>query len=121
MSPDLGAESADVAQPEARIDRKLSACDTYRELIELALSRGRNAKSIWQDLVDDHGFTGHYQSVKRFLRGLRGKSSPEACAVIETAPGEEAQVDYGPGPLVRDSSSGKYRRSSTTPASSPPS
>jgi hypothetical protein len=30
--------------------------------------------------------------------------------VIETAPGEEAQVDYGDGPMVRDPQSGKYRR-----------
>jgi hypothetical protein len=30
--------------------------------------------------------------------------------VIETAPGEEAQVDYGTGPMVRDARSGKYRR-----------
>ena len=30
--------------------------------------------------------------------------------VIETAPGEEAQVDYGTGPMVRDPHSGKYRR-----------
>jgi len=30
--------------------------------------------------------------------------------VIETAPGEEAQVDYGTGPMVRDPLSGKYRR-----------
>jgi transposase len=30
--------------------------------------------------------------------------------VIETAPGEEAQVDYGTGPMVRDTQSGKYRR-----------
>jgi transposase len=30
--------------------------------------------------------------------------------VIETAAGEEAQVDYGSGPMVRDSGSGKYRR-----------
>ena len=37
-------------------------------------------------------------------------TSPEACAVIETAPGEEAQVDYGTGPMVRDPHSGKYRR-----------
>ena len=29
---------------------------------------------------------------------------------IETAPGEEAQVDYGAGPMVRDPVSGKYRR-----------
>jgi hypothetical protein len=30
--------------------------------------------------------------------------------VIETAPGEELQVDYGSGPLVRDARTGKYRR-----------
>jgi transposase len=29
--------------------------------------------------------------------------------VIVTAPGEEAQVDYGSGPMVRDPASGKYR------------
>ena len=30
--------------------------------------------------------------------------------MIETAPGEECQVDYGDGPMVRDPHSGKYRR-----------
>ena len=30
--------------------------------------------------------------------------------VITTAPGEEAQVDYGEGPLVRNPQTGKYRR-----------
>ena len=28
--------------------------------------------SIWQELVDQHGFTGAYQSVKRYVRKLRG-------------------------------------------------
>jgi transposase len=87
-----------------------SACDAYREVIELGLSKGRNARAIWQDLVDGAGFTGGYQSVKRFVRRLRGRQTPEARAVIETAPGEEAQVDYGTGPMVRDPASGKYRR-----------
>ena len=77
---------------------------------KLALSRGRNAMSIWQDLVDQHGFTGAYESVKRFVRKLRGTQPPEARAVIQTAPGEEAQVDYGTGPMVRDPQTGKYRR-----------
>ncbi len=36
-----------------------------------------------------------YQNVKRFILKLWGQQSPEACAVIETAPGEELQVDYG--------------------------
>ena len=87
-----------------------SNSEPYRELIELGLSRGRNAMSIWQDLVDQHGFTGAYESVKRFVRKLRGTQSPEACAIIQTAVGEEAQVDYGTGPMVRDAQTGKYRR-----------
>jgi hypothetical protein len=33
-----------------------SACEPYRELIEAALGRGRDAMAIWRDLVDDHGF-----------------------------------------------------------------
>jgi transposase len=78
--------------------------------IELGLSRGRNAVAIWQDLVDQHGFADGFQSVKRFVRKLRGVWSPEACGVILTKAGEEAQVDYGTGPLVRDPQSGKYRR-----------
>jgi hypothetical protein len=35
------------------------------------------------------------------LRKLAGASSKEACAVIGTTIGEEAQVDYGHGPMVR--------------------
>jgi transposase len=87
-----------------------SACEPYRELITEALGRGRTAMAIWQDLVDDHGFTARYASVRRFVVTLRGTSSPEARVVITTAPGEEAQVDYGDGPMVRHPQTGKYRR-----------
>src|SRR5688572_10527443 len=87
-----------------------SACEPYRELIAEALGRGRNAMAIWQDLVDDHGFTARYASVRRFVVTLRGLSSPEARVVITTAPGEEGQVDYGDGPMVRHPQTGKYRR-----------
>jgi hypothetical protein len=37
-----------------------SACEPFREAIELGLSRGRNAMAIWQDLVADTGFNGSY-------------------------------------------------------------
>jgi transposase len=87
-----------------------SACEPYRELIELGLGQGRNAMAIWQDLVSFHGFASGYQSVKRFVRQLRGAQIPQARVVIVTAPGEESQVDYGAGPMVRDPLSGKYRR-----------
>src|SRR5215472_11375011 len=87
-----------------------SRCEHFRDAIELGLLRGRNAMAIWQDLVADYGFSGSYQAVKRYVRKLRGDQTPEARVVIQTAPGEEAQVDYGTGPMVRDPLSGKYRR-----------
>lgn len=87
-----------------------SASESYRELIDEALGRGRNARAIWQDLVDDHGFTAGYASVRRFVRQVRGASTPEARVVIVTAAGEEAQVDYGDGPMVRPPGGGKHRR-----------
>jgi transposase len=100
----------EVTLPEQDAKRSSGASEAYREMIELELSRGRNAMGIWQDLVDGHGFTGGYQSVQRFVRKLRGSVAPEARVIIETRPGEECQVDYGTGPMVRDPDSGKYRR-----------
>jgi transposase len=88
-----------------------SACEPFRDLIEEALRRGRNAMGIWQNLVDDQGFSAKYSSVKRFVEHLRGETPKEARVVITTAPGEEAQVDYGDdGPMVRHPETGKYRR-----------
>jgi transposase len=103
-------------EPEAKSSKDptrrsiASACEAFRDVIESGLARGRNAMAIWQDLVSDSGFSGGYQSVKRFVRKLRGSQTREACGIIVTAPGEEAQVDYGTGPMVRDPDSGKYRR-----------
>ena len=86
-----------------------STCEPHREFITTALELGRNGKSIWQELVDRHGFTGHYESLKRFVRKLR-PSSRVAHPRMETPPGEEGQVDYGTGPMVRDPATGRYRR-----------
>ena len=106
LLPETGRGHAASPQPSPRA----SACEPYREAIELGLSRGRNARAIWQDLVCEYGFTSSYQSVQRFVRKRRGAQVPEARVVIVTAPGQEAQVDYGTGPMVRDPESRKYRR-----------
>ena len=89
---------------------KRSVCEPFREAIELGLSRGRDAIAIWQDLVAESGFGGSYQTVKRYVRKLRGKQPPQPRAVILTGPGEESQVDYGTGAMVRDPQTRKYRR-----------
>ncbi|HSM92744.1 MAG TPA: IS21 family transposase [Anaeromyxobacteraceae bacterium] len=87
-----------------------SACEPYRELIEGWLASGRNATAIFQDLVDDHGFGSQYASVKRFVAKMKTSGPSDAHPSIFTPAGEEAQVDYGEGPMVRHPESGKYRR-----------
>ena len=111
VTTDSGGQTPEKPEPQpANPSPTASACEPYRESIEVGLSRGRNAVAIWQDLVDHHGYNGGYQTVKRFVRKLRGAHSPQAVGIILTSPGEEVQVDYGTGPMVREEKSGKYRR-----------
>ena len=85
-----------------------SACEEHRGWIEEQVQLGRNAQSIYQDLVERFGFAYQYNSVKRFVRSMRVRD-PERFDVLESLPGEEAQVDFGLGAptLYRR---GKYRR-----------
>ena len=108
MITGFGVElSASEHQPPPLVP-STSLCEPFRDAVELGLSQSRNAMATWQDLVSESGFRGGYQTVKRFVRKLRGPP-PQARAVILTAPEEEAQVDYGTGP-VRNPHTGKYRR-----------
>ena len=80
-----------------------SACEPYRELIAEALG-------AWPQRDGD--LAGPGRRPRLHARGtrasgascvtLRGSAAAEARVVIITAPGEEAQVDYGDGPMVRD-------------------
>lgn len=86
----------------------LSACEPHRAWIEKQVGLGRNAQSIYQDLVEQNGFLHKYNSVKRFVRVLKTRE-PERFDVLEFLPGEEAQVDYGQGALTLYKN-GKYKR-----------
>jgi transposase len=77
-----------------------SQCEPLRELILAKLGQQLSAQRIWQDLAADPGFTGSYDSVKRFVRRL-GATAPLPFRRMECAPGEEAQVDFGSGaPII---------------------
>jgi len=85
-----------------------SACEPHRTWIELQVRLSRNAMAIHQDLVEQFSFTHKYNSVKRFVRGLKRKD-PEQYDRLEFLPGEEAQVDYGQGAKTLGDK-GKYLR-----------
>ena len=97
------------AQNESKIpSHAKSACEPHREWIEKQVRLGRNAVSIYQDLVERYGFTNRYNSVKRFVRGVK-KEDPKQFDRLEFPPGEEAQVDYGTGAKTLYHT-GKYRK-----------
>ncbi|MGH8139147.1 MAG: IS21 family transposase [Steroidobacteraceae bacterium] len=96
-------------RPPARPPKQArSACEEHRAWIEAQVELGRNAQSIYQDLVEGGGFTHRYNSVKRFVRTLKVRE-PERFDVLESLPAQECQVDFGLGALTRYTN-GKYRR-----------
>jgi len=85
-----------------------SACEPHRPWIEAQVALGRNAVSVFQDLVDQYGVTHQYNSVKRFVATLKARA-PERFDVLEFLPGE----DYGKtGVMVRTTTSGHGRTAS---------
>jgi len=87
----------------------VSACEEHREWIEDQVDLGRNAVSIYQDMVELFSFSRKYDSVRRFVCKLK-KKEPERYDRLEFLPGEEAQVDYGQGALTINPNTGKYSR-----------
>ena len=49
--------------PAASASVTTSRCVPHRHFIEVQLKLGRNGMAIYQDLVDQHGFGGAYNSV----------------------------------------------------------
>jgi transposase len=103
-APPRPAAPAVIAAPLAA-----SLCEPWSEFIQAQLRLKRNATAIYQDLVDQHGFAGQYNSVKRFVAKLRHKQ-PEQFDRLSFLPGEEMQVDYGEGAPTRVPGSERYRK-----------
>jgi transposase len=85
-----------------------SLCVDHAPLIQAKVQAGLTAQRIYQDLRGETAFPGSYQSVKRYVRRLRG-TDPQRVHRIEVQAGEEVQVDFGTGPTLRQSD-GKKRK-----------
>jgi len=78
-----------------------SQCEVFREKILTKLESHLSAQRIYQDLIEECGFTGSYYSVRRFVRRL-GKTRELPVRRVERPPAQEAQVDFGRGaPVVQ--------------------
>ena len=79
-----------------------SSLEPFREQLEAWHGRGLQGTTIHAALVRRHGFSGSYSSVRRFLAGLGRGEGQGATVILDFAPGEAAQVDFGQGPRFRD-------------------
>jgi hypothetical protein len=71
----------------------------HRPVIERLREEGVGMQAIYQRLCEDHGYPGSYSALRRYVIHLEG-ATPKAFVRIETAPGEEAQVDFGAAGLM---------------------
>jgi len=100
----LAAALGDPPQPPC----EASSVEPYRQIVQDWVEQGVEMMAVWQHLQDDYQYPGSYSSVRRFVSKMR-HTEPEAFVRVHTAPGEEAQVDFGGvGPLY-DPASGQPR------------
>jgi len=92
------------------VNTQVSKAEPYRELIERMLrEQGCTGQVIFERLRENHNFDGSYWSIIRFIRRLEEKE-PEAFIRMETAPGKQAQVDFGYAGKMFDPLIKKLRR-----------
>jgi transposase len=101
-----GWAEASVTPGAQRVQK--SRCTPYAEQIAAWVAQGLSAQRIWQDLCSGHGYTGAYESVKRYVRRIAPGTGQEPYRRLECEPGAEAQVDFGRGAWVEEN--GKRRR-----------
>ncbi len=103
-----GATLAAALGAAPRPPRATSSVEPYREIVQRLLDQGVEMVAIFQRLRDDHSYRGSYSSVRRYVHRLR-PSEPEVVVRVHTAPGEEAQVDFGSAGKLYDPSRGRVR------------
>jgi transposase len=95
--PEVPADSAPVL-PAIPVTNSHSI-SLHRAVIVEKLSQGLTAQRVYQDLVDDHAYTGSYDSIKRYARKFK-RHAPKWFERLTTSPGREAQVDFGKAPCT---------------------
>lgn len=106
---DASVEPKCTISPAGKSAGRQSQCEPFLEAIAGKIELGLSAQRIYQDLVEEHGFAGSYDAVKRYVGRLR-KKQPERVWRMECQPGEEMQVDFGLGAPIEDVPGGKTRR-----------
>jgi transposase len=81
--------------PYQRREKTPTIIVPYEDYIRQRLAAvGYCTQSIFEEL-QERGYTGSYDQVKRYVRPLREEAKAEATSRFETPPGKQGQVDWG--------------------------
>jgi transposase len=97
-----------VLGPGPQPPKSVSSLEPFRAVVQELRDQGVERVAIWQRLRDNHGYTGSYSSVRRFVRQLE-PARPEAFVRVHTPAGEELQVDFGAVGQLYDPATGRVR------------
>lgn len=100
-----------VLKPKRGRPAMSSTLAPFRTQVEAWADQGIAGTTIYRALVRNHQFAGSYSAVRRFLQRHESTRPVAATTVLEFAPGEAAQVDFGAGPQLIDRATGEVRRS----------
>ena len=79
-------------KPTKRVYQKKT--DGFEKIIEEKVKTTAPAIAIYHYLVKNHGYTGSYSTIKRYIHNLHIEKQHNAIIRFETDPGIQAQVDW---------------------------
>lgn len=95
--------------PGSRPGRQPFKAEPWQAVIQHLRSRQVEIKALYERLREDHGYDGSYSAVRRYVRWLE-QTQPTAFVRLETAPGQEAQVDFGSAGRMIDRQTGEVKK-----------
>ena len=87
-------KSPESMRPKTR-PRRSSKLDRYTEYVDRRLNEGLENCVVLHRELRGQGYDGGYSILKSYVSPRRRRRQPDATMRFETAPGEQAQVDWG--------------------------
>ncbi|TDR38676.1 transposase [Tahibacter aquaticus] len=107
--PDDAALAA-VFSDAPRTPTAVSTLEPWREQIVTWVDAGVQGTTIHATLRRNHGYTGSYSAVRRFVQHMAAQRPLVTTMRLTFLPAEAAQVDFGAGPTIVDVHTGEVMK-----------
>lgn len=104
------AALAEVFSATSRPTPCVSTLEPFRAQIERWIGEGVQGTTIHAALRRNHGYTGSYSSVRRFVQAHVIAQPPSTTMRLDFDPGDAAQIDFGSGPIIPHPRTGEALR-----------